>query len=143
MVGRENQGIIVSLDISTEKFEEMQLPREVKVNKYCRACTTAGVLEGCLCLLVMYDEVGVETWVMQDYGVRESWTKLYVITNEIVTKRCFLKIMWSFKNGRILLMDSRKLILYDRKHETAIKRKFASLGQRNWASSEDARPVEK
>lgn len=38
---------------------------------------TVGVLEGCLCLLAKVDKVGVEVWVMQDYGVRESWTKRF------------------------------------------------------------------
>lgn len=79
-------------------------------------------MEGCLCLLVKVDEVGVEVWVMQDYGVRESRTKRYVITNEIVTNCRHLSILWNFKNGEILFMVSGGLILYDPKRGSAIER---------------------
>ncbi|XP_026412969.1 F-box/kelch-repeat protein At3g06240-like [Papaver somniferum] len=118
--------IIVSLDISNEEFKEIQLPVELVENKRLNIIAD-GVLEGCLYLLVKVDEVGVEFWVMQDYGFRESWTKRYVITNEIVTNGRCLSILWNFKNGEILFMEDGGLILYDPKHESAIERKLTSL----------------
>ncbi|XP_026433855.1 F-box protein CPR1-like [Papaver somniferum] len=75
--------LLLSLDISGENFEEMQLPRKIpKLNK--DMCV--GVLQGCLCLLVRSDVNGVkfEVWEMLDYGVQESWTKRYVIAHESI-----------------------------------------------------------
>ncbi|XP_026415858.1 F-box/kelch-repeat protein At3g06240-like [Papaver somniferum] len=73
------------------------------------------------------DEVGVEVWVMQDYGVLESWTKRYVITIEIITDGRSLSILWNFKDGEILFMEDGGLILYDPKHGSAIERKLTCL----------------
>lgn len=75
----------------------------------------------------MVDEVCVKLWVMQDHGDRESWTKRYTITNEIVTDFCCMKIMWKYKYGEILFMDGSRLILYDPKHGTAVERVVTSL----------------
>ncbi|XP_021853486.2 F-box protein CPR1-like isoform X2 [Spinacia oleracea] len=41
-----------------------------------------GILDGCLCLSISYNKVcdsDFDVWVMKEYGVAESWTKLISI----------------------------------------------------------------
>lgn len=98
---------------------------------------TEAVLQGCLCVLLPpkpnsvaddYYPGHVELWVMQDYGVRESWTKRYIITHELITghRDYFFRFISSSKNGEILLMVEGKLVLYDLKDGSAISRDMGS-----------------
>ena len=41
------------------------------------------MLEGCLFVLCSYSEVGVDIWVMKEYEVKESWSKLISTKNSI------------------------------------------------------------
>lgn len=46
-----------------------------------------GVLDGCLCLLTEQTHmIGVDVWVMKEYGVQESWAKLVGISNKDVSR---------------------------------------------------------
>ncbi|XP_026429210.1 F-box protein CPR1-like [Papaver somniferum] len=91
--------VIVSLDITNKKFYELNLPKEPLEKDL--EFRNLGVLEGCLCLFVV--NIGcVEVWVMQDYGVQESWTKRYITNDETIVKE-YMSLMWSFKSGEILL----------------------------------------
>ncbi|XP_026441795.1 F-box/kelch-repeat protein At3g06240-like [Papaver somniferum] len=108
---RDNSKVIVSLDISNEKFVELQLPKEPLENNHL--LRNVWVLEGCLSVV---NAIGVhsEIWVMQTYGVRESWTKRCVITHSrIIKEMYYLRSMWDFKNGEILLMSGSNLVLFD------------------------------
>ncbi|XP_026434338.1 F-box/kelch-repeat protein At3g06240-like [Papaver somniferum] len=107
--------VIVSLNISDERFEVIQLPNEPLESKHL--FTNVGVLEGCLCVLASVPEICYNVWVMQEYGIRESWTKRYVITHDRILKHdCFLSLLWSFKNGEILFFIPGNLILYNPMH---------------------------
>ncbi|XP_026450977.1 F-box/kelch-repeat protein At3g06240-like [Papaver somniferum] len=115
--------LIISLDISDEKFNELQLPADA-LGAMMR---NVGVLEGCLCALssthstvVSIDQL--EVWVMQ------SWTRRYTITNERFIGNSYLNFIWSFKNGEILvetLIDS-KLVIYDPNEGSAREPKIFS-----------------
>ncbi|XP_026417431.1 F-box/kelch-repeat protein At3g06240-like [Papaver somniferum] len=100
--------VLVSLDISNEIFKEVELPKEPSENDL--VFRNLGVLKGCLCLFVVDVGVCVEVWVMQNYGVRESWTKRYIVSD----KTKYLRLTWSFKNGEILFGGGYAgLYLYD------------------------------
>ncbi|XP_026417029.1 F-box protein CPR1-like [Papaver somniferum] len=115
---------VISFNISNNRSDEIQLPKEA-LDEGC--CVSIGVLEECLCAVVHYliDEKRVRRgqvilWVMLEYGVRESWTKRYVIDHERILKNCYnLRLMWYFKNGEILFAlscDEINLVIYDPKH---------------------------
>ncbi|XP_026377070.1 F-box protein CPR1-like isoform X1 [Papaver somniferum] len=121
-----NEYCIASLDISNKIFKEILLPSETL------ELITMGVLEGNLCILVEGGFHVIEVWAMQEYGVRESWTKRYTITHEKITKKItqrtsYLKFMWYFDNGVILFTHWGKLVLYDQKHGSAVERSMNSL----------------
>ncbi|XP_026458715.1 F-box protein CPR1-like [Papaver somniferum] len=99
------------LDTRNEKFVELQLPKEPLKNNH--SLRNVWVLEGCLSAV---NAIGVhsEVWVMQTYGVGESWTKRFVITHSrIIKEMYYLRLMWDFKNGEILLMSGSNLVLLD------------------------------
>ncbi|XP_026413340.1 uncharacterized protein LOC113309135 isoform X2 [Papaver somniferum] len=126
-------GCIVYLDISygMPSFKEIQLPTVQNLEFF-----SVGVLEeGCLCVLADNGDIGlarVEVWEMQVYGVRESWTRRYVIANHTITTSVMVeesgwRTIWSFKKGKIIFVDSQKVVLYDPKHRTAIERNLNRL----------------
>ncbi|XP_026445704.1 uncharacterized protein LOC113346383 [Papaver somniferum] len=123
LVMAQSDFTLLSLDISDEIFNEMQLPEEL-LEKDEDMSMVLGVLEGSLCALVssyINDvKIGYEVWEMLDYGVQESWTKLHVIAHEsIISANHYFRLVWSSKNGDILLLSRRSLVLYDPKHGSA------------------------
>ncbi|XP_058203832.1 F-box/kelch-repeat protein At3g23880-like [Rhododendron vialii] len=75
----EIKDIIVSFDLAKETYGEVSQPDYIHfANRYL----TMEVLSGCLCMLCDYDGLGVELWVMKEYGIRESWTMLFDIYDD-------------------------------------------------------------
>lgn len=81
---------ILALDLSDEAYKELPLPPPVLLETGCRVrANYFGVLDnGCLCLVSNYGG-GYRTplshvWVMTEYGVKDSWTKLFSILEEQV-----------------------------------------------------------
>lgn len=64
---------IVSFHLGTNTFVEIPVP-EIDMYLYC--FMNVGALDGCLCIMLNY-LFDHEIWVMKEYGVVESWTKLY------------------------------------------------------------------
>ncbi|XP_026435041.1 F-box protein CPR1-like [Papaver somniferum] len=128
------QEFIVSFDFSKERFEQLHLPKEFsEIEHYVM---TLGVLEDCLYLLasVIRPCIQHEVWMMQDYGVQESWTKHVVIRHQWVVQLIFTKVIWSFADGKILLSTEGHLVLYDPKQNTCTTKMVRNLA---WILAED------
>ncbi|KAH7858129.1 hypothetical protein Vadar_020294 [Vaccinium darrowii] len=74
-MSRESNVFIVSLDLANETYGEVLVPdyRDDHLHR-----SFLDVLNGCLCILCAYDD-SADLWVMKEYGIGESWTKLVVI----------------------------------------------------------------
>ncbi|KAF6144564.1 hypothetical protein GIB67_006056 [Kingdonia uniflora] len=107
---------ILSFDLRDEKFREVSLhgvmTREWRV----------GVLKGSLCVLEFEFEHGPYTrlvesviWVMKDYGVNESWNKLFCIeTHRSDIYGIDMKMLHTSNDSEVLLKTSnRNLVLYN------------------------------
>ncbi|XP_026416232.1 F-box protein CPR1-like [Papaver somniferum] len=116
---RPSPNVIISLDISNERFDDMLLPKELSEKRNM----TVGVLESCLCVLHLKQDES-DVWVMQEYGVQESWTKQYSITLGFHSKISYLRLIWSSKNGKMLLQTNSGFFLYDLKNSSAIETTF-------------------
>ncbi|XP_026450705.1 F-box protein CPR1-like [Papaver somniferum] len=93
----EDPRLILSFDISNESFQEV--PKPDMLNDKFR--NNVDVLDGYLCLLSNNYKVHVDMWVMKDYGVRESWTKLFTISRQSFIRAFdYVKPILSFKNGK-------------------------------------------
>ncbi|XP_026379932.1 F-box/kelch-repeat protein At3g23880-like [Papaver somniferum] len=109
---------ILTFDISNEKLMDVPLPEKCILHpedSKTELHKTIGVLGDCLSL-VLVDVKTVEIWVMQDYGVRESWTKLFTTTQEPIIHYPFWMPILSLKTGDILMHSYDGFVLCDPKN---------------------------
>ncbi|KAJ9554007.1 hypothetical protein OSB04_018052 [Centaurea solstitialis] len=64
------QETIVAFDLGDETFSEICLPVDTLNRR-----NTVGILGGKLCVMSCVEDHDCEVWVMNEYGVVESWTK--------------------------------------------------------------------
>ncbi|XWS09192.1 hypothetical protein CRYUN_Cryun40dG0064700 [Craigia yunnanensis] len=66
-----------SFDLAEEKFQEVvPLPDRLEENHYV-AVLGLGVSGDCLCLFIGCGENLYEGWLMKEFGVKSSWTRLF------------------------------------------------------------------
>ncbi|KAM5565860.1 F-box protein [Rosa sericea] len=118
---------IHSFDFGKEEFRGLPLPSCVV---HLEEPWRLGVLQGCLFLGVSdyYNECDV--WVMKDYGVQESWTKVFVIKNLLLpdmedygVQVCpYFEPVMFLSDGSILISYSNEvLISYNQETESYLK----------------------
>ncbi|KAL8106237.1 F-box/kelch-repeat protein At3g23880-like [Apium graveolens] len=102
--------IIVSLDVKRERYGEVAQP------KYGDGTynLTLGILDRCLCVLCNYESTRADVWVMKEYGVKESWTKLVSIpyVGEPSVFQYSVPLCIS-ANGDILVELGSRILLYN------------------------------
>ncbi|KAJ9554356.1 hypothetical protein OSB04_018401 [Centaurea solstitialis] len=76
--GRKVQ-TIVAFDLGMETFSEISLPHSLIDRKEC-CWDSLGVMAGKLCVLLRNKTFECEVWVMNEYGVTESWVKHSVVS---------------------------------------------------------------
>ncbi|PON34523.1 F-box domain containing protein, partial [Parasponia andersonii] len=115
---------VFAYDLVTEDCRELSLP---DYTKNCGICTMKVVeLGDWLCVVGNFkreDEkaVLVEIWAMKEYGVKESWTKLFSVvpSNHVTGPFGYLIPLAYFKGSdddKVLLnVDGEKFLLYDMK----------------------------
>ncbi|XP_026384011.1 F-box protein CPR1-like [Papaver somniferum] len=79
--GNATRNVIVSFSTCDEGFGNLALPEAVQKKNVTKEL---GKLDGSLCLLVESESRidGADLWVMQKYGVKQSWNKLFTTTEE-------------------------------------------------------------
>ncbi|XP_022716210.1 F-box protein CPR30-like [Durio zibethinus] len=103
---------IVGFDLGTEEFVEVPQPECANKNYLL----DVGVLEGCLCAVCNYDQVSVDVWVMKEYGVKESWSRLLSVqkTRAINTLTFLKPLAYSKFSEKVLLeINNQKFAWYD------------------------------
>ncbi|XP_026441346.1 F-box protein At3g07870-like isoform X2 [Papaver somniferum] len=113
--------VIFSFDISNEIVVNMPLPEDIMLPKdYTGEVTkNVGVWGDCIGLAIFWDPVRIDVWVMQEYGVKESWIRKYTTTRLPARLQLqeipFWKPQWCFNNGEILVDCGRQILLYEPK----------------------------
>ncbi|XP_026443429.1 F-box/kelch-repeat protein At3g06240-like [Papaver somniferum] len=108
---------IICFDINSEKFMDLPFPEGTMTSP--EQSLDVQVLGDSLCLVSIVGKVRVDVWVMQNYGVRESWTKELTITHEIITANPSSLTFYGFtKNAEILIQLDDCFGLYDRKNNS-------------------------
>ncbi|KAI8556174.1 hypothetical protein RHMOL_Rhmol05G0231300 [Rhododendron molle] len=100
--------IIVSLDLAKETYGEVLQPN---YDRDCCLDYVLGVLSGCLCVLSQYADCA-DVWVMKDYGIKESWTKLIVIPYLTPTDVAYSAPLCILKNNEVLVGNRVHLVRY-------------------------------
>jgi F-box interacting protein len=70
---------IVSLDLGTETYSQLLLPRCCNENPIDTALTLF-VFMDCLCVSYDFEKTHFVIWQMKEFGVEESWTQLFEIS---------------------------------------------------------------
>ncbi|KAK6934946.1 F-box domain [Dillenia turbinata] len=123
-LGSENS--ICSFDFVSEKFEQVPCPPWYGTYSRWRfdPCRLGAL--NVLLSLTRTNTRCLETWVMMEYGVRESWTKLFV-SDKILCSRS-LEPVGVLNNGDIVMIyDKEFLLSYQLKEEYF---RFIPLGGR-------------
>ncbi|XP_026422399.1 F-box/kelch-repeat protein At3g06240-like [Papaver somniferum] len=120
------QKIVVSLDISTERFKGIELPKEC-LEGLAHTDAILVVLEGSLCVLNF--NVCIDVWVLQDDGVEEFWTRRFIINYESEYGGR-MRVVSSSTSGDILVEINDELYYYGHKFGTV--RKLYSRSLRCW-----------
>jgi len=115
MVEEIDLDVIVSFDIVKETYRQVLLPRHDGYD----VCDLY-ILSNCLSVCFNNsEECCWALWMMKEYGVVESWTKLMTIPHEklliLNRMRCYVVPLFISENGVVLLvnMSSSKFILYN------------------------------
>jgi hypothetical protein len=107
--------LIVAFNLAQEVFKEVPLPVADK-----RYHIDVSLLGGCLCITVNDENLiqtdKVDVWVMKEYGVRDSWCKLFSCSNKALL--CSKPLCYSSDKNKVLLETHfKKLFWYDLKSE--------------------------
>ncbi|TXG72634.1 hypothetical protein EZV62_001213 [Acer yangbiense] len=109
---------IVSFDLSGgERFKELGLPDHLAKERFLVNLGTIGDSLVIFCYLEA--TLSFKSWVMKEYGVKSSWTRLFRVSNDTfpyfnfgVTLKCITK------QGKVVLqIDGSELILYSPEEE--------------------------
>ncbi|KAA8548436.1 hypothetical protein F0562_000120 [Nyssa sinensis] len=100
--------VIVSFDLAKETYGEVAQPNYGgNVSDF-----TLGVLGGCLCVVCTYLGTHVDVWVMKEYNVKDSWTKLITIPYSTGRPLYSMPLCIS-KNDEILTESGSSLVIYN------------------------------
>ena len=112
--------MIVAFDLVAEEFRIVPQPDHVDGG----FVMDLGVLEGQLLMICNYGNDFVDVWVMKEYGLKESWTKLFKVSQSSLN-RDFGQVMplaysKSCDKDKVLLeLDKEKLLWYDLRRRRA------------------------
>ncbi|KAM7277941.1 hypothetical protein ACFE04_005075 [Oxalis oulophora] len=103
----ETSSMIVGFDIDFSNYRVVELPDGFGKGK---SNLIMSLLNGCLCL---YPEGAKSVWVMKEYGVKESWTKIISFgANDAKGFMC--PVAYSFKGDKVLVQSTwQGLYWYD------------------------------
>lgn len=100
--------IIVSFNLKSGKYSEVQQPA-FDVISGTECSLMLGTLGDCLCILCNYKENRTDLWIMEEYNVRKSWTKLFTTVPYLMEPSAPL---FMSSNGDLVLKVGSKLCVY-------------------------------
>jgi F-box interacting protein len=122
---RQSARFIVSFDLEKESCRKVLPPDDEGVDV---SNLILGVVQDFLCIIS-----GNDVWVMKEYGIQESWTKLFTLSNMQDPSKSYMlfKVLHTFEDDKVLLQCIGKgkwnLVVYDLKNGTF---KFTTLDYR-------------
>ncbi|KAA8516864.1 hypothetical protein F0562_017318 [Nyssa sinensis] len=112
----DTSNLIAAFDIGTEEYRLVPQPEYSDEN----FLMDVGVLGGCLIIFCNYYSE-VDIWLMKEYGVKESWTNLFSVSQPTVIRSFeYLNPIAYSKSGEEVLLeqDREKLLWYNLKNKT-------------------------
>ncbi|KNA12204.1 hypothetical protein SOVF_127200 [Spinacia oleracea] len=113
----EKPQFIISFDIGREVFKVVPQPKYDKVTS--DMFVNLGVLDGCLRVMALYGRVRTDVWIMKEYGVEKSWTKLFSVTQRESLGLPVAYLKKSDSEEVLFEQDFKKLVWFDVKSKRA------------------------
>lgn len=116
----DSPNYIVGFNLESEDFSVIPQPDIIDQSFEI----DVAALDGCLCMVANYRNTGVDVWIMNKYGMKDSWAKLFSILQEDVPRSN--EFMWPLtysQGGDLILVQQDKKILfwYDKKRKAVQK----------------------
>ncbi|XP_024005315.1 F-box protein CPR1 [Eutrema salsugineum] len=102
---------IIRFDLASEEFEILDFPESLAHENI-----DIGVLDGCLCLMCNHEFSYVDVWIMKEYKVEGSWSKLFRVPKpKSVESFDFMRpLLYSKDRDKVLLeINNAKLVWFD------------------------------
>ncbi|XP_074343106.1 F-box/kelch-repeat protein At3g23880-like [Apium graveolens] len=113
--------IILSFDIQTETFREVLLPN----NEGGTVLLKFDTFGEKLIVLIGYENIRSDFWVLEEYGVEKGWKKLFTIPHDEIGFLAMREPMYMypkpfciFENGDVLLHVNSAIVVYSTEHNT-------------------------
>lgn len=107
-------GFVSAFDFVSEQFKLVPLPPASQIHDGMGRCypSSVGVIKGCLFMTngVCIENEKFEIWVMEEYGIKESWTKKFVLSNLEVQHYVSYQPLYFLSSGEILLCEDDESI---------------------------------
>ncbi|GMY35329.1 F-box protein CPR1 [Fagus crenata] len=121
----DRTNLILAFDLGIEEYRLVPHPDISDII----SLMNVGVLGGCLTIYCSHPFSRLDVWVMKDYGVKESWTKLFTIMQpfSISSFKYERPVAYSKSGGEVLLEQFRmedknqRLVWYDLKNNKKVK----------------------
>ncbi|XP_071939411.1 F-box/kelch-repeat protein At3g23880-like [Coffea arabica] len=120
---REDCGYIGSLDLATGMYGQIKKPK-CDEDSESELESTLYVFQGCLCLLCDENDDHTDVWIMKEYGVTESWTKVFTILINKPSRSSVFTPLCRSEKGEVLLLLGSKLVLYNPENATCVDISF-------------------
>ncbi|PRQ28282.1 putative F-box domain, galactose oxidase, beta-propeller, F-box associated interaction [Rosa chinensis] len=117
--------LVIGFDVEKERFGEVPMP---EMDRKCQI--DVGYLEGCLCIIAKYEDMGVDVWTIKQYGVKETWCKLFTVKQaQGVRRPKSIKPLVYSKNRRQVLLEQNHedLVWFDLESQMVNKIKIRGL----------------
>lgn len=115
---------IISFDLAGEKFQEM-VPLSSYLSDQKYISIRIGTTTNCLFVYMFnhsnFSDIAITIWVMKEYGVKESWTKIIDIPSELFRPLqgvFFLNLICILESGEVCMSYSSGLVSYNPKENT-------------------------
>ncbi|GMY33617.1 F-box protein CPR1 [Fagus crenata] len=108
----DRTNLILAFDLAVEEYRLVPPPDFYDKN----SSMDVRVLGGCLTIFCHRYRHRLDVWVMKEYGVKDSWMKLFSVTQpETISSFDFvIPVAYSKSGGEVLLgKDVKKLVWYD------------------------------
>ncbi|KAK4783723.1 hypothetical protein SAY86_018091 [Trapa natans] len=116
----DSPNYIVGFNLESEDFSV--IPQPEILDQSCEI--DVAVLDCCLCMVASYKDTGVDVWIMNNYGKKDSWSKLFsILQSDVPWSNGFMwPLAYCQGGGRILVRQDKNILFwYDVKRKLVQK----------------------
>ncbi|KAK1367157.1 F-box domain-containing protein [Heracleum sosnowskyi] len=113
-LGLENCPSILAFDLGAENCREVPMPHKIGEE------LSLAIFADSLCILEYHLNTHVDVWVMNDYGVGNSWCKLFSVEQPRVSRSCVSLSPLAYSKSQkdvLIVVDNKKLMWYNLKRK--------------------------